>query len=37
MFFNESVMKRRKFPRTNGRDVHYPINEFNLAHVESLG
>ena len=37
MFFNESVVKRSKFPRTNGGDVHYPTNEINLAHVESLG
>ena len=30
-------MKKSNLSWTNGRDVHYPIHEPNLAHVESLG
>ena len=29
-------MKRMNLPYTNNRDVHYPMDEPNLAHVESL-
>ena len=30
-------MKRFKLLGFDGRDVHYPMNESNHAHVESLG
>ena len=30
-------MRRFNFLGFNNRDVHYPINESNHAHVESLG
>ena len=30
-------MKRIKLPCTADRDVHYPMDEPNLAHVESSG
>ena len=33
----KSVMKTINLPWTDGRDVHYPTEEPNPAHVESLG
>jgi hypothetical protein len=37
MFLQGSAMKRIYLSWTNGRDVHYPTDEPNVAHVESSG